>query len=63
MHFPEIILPRYRAVRSHEIAAHAPTQCKAYAILVEARFCSKDKTLQNFHHAGMQSILNPHYSG
>ena len=30
-------------MRSHEIATHAPTQCKAYAILVEARFCSKDK--------------------
>ena len=30
-------------MKSHEIAAHAPTQCKAYAILVEARFCSKDK--------------------
>ena len=30
-------------MRSHEIAAHAPTHCKAYAILVEARFCSKDK--------------------
>ena len=42
------ILPRYRAVRSHEIAAHAPTQCKAYAILVKARFCSKDKNSANF---------------
>ena len=42
------ILPRYRAVRSHEIAAYAPTQCKAYAILVEARFCCKDKNSANF---------------
>ena len=42
------ILPSYRAVRSHEIAAHAPTQCKAYAILVEARFCSKDKNAAKF---------------
>ena len=35
-------------MRSHEIAAHAPTQCKAYAILVKARFCSKDKNSANF---------------
>ena len=42
------ILPRYRAVRSHEIAAHAPTQCKAYATLVKARFCSKDTNSANF---------------
>ena len=35
-------------MRSHEIAAHAPTQCKAYAILVEAHFCSKDKNSANF---------------
>ena len=35
-------------MRSHEIAAHAPTQCKAYAILVEARFCSKDKNSAHF---------------
>ena len=34
-------------MRSHEIAAHAPTQCKAYAILVEARFCSKGKNSAN----------------
>ena len=37
-----MILPRYLAVRSHEIA------CKAYAILVKARFCSKDKNSANF---------------
>ena len=35
-------------MRSHEITAHAPTQCKAYAILVEARFCSKDKNSEKF---------------
>ena len=47
--FPKaVILPRYRAVRSHEIAVHAPTQCKAYTILVEACFCSKDKNGATF---------------
>ena len=48
MNTRNIILRRYRAVRSHEIAAHAPIQCKAYAILVEARFCSKDKNAAKF---------------
>ena len=27
---------------------HAPTQCKAYAILVKVRFCSKDKNTAKF---------------
>ena len=43
-----MILPRYRAVRSHEIAAHAPTQCKAYAILAKHVFALRTKTLQIF---------------
>jgi len=32
------ILPRYRAVRSHEIASACANSVQAYAILLEARF-------------------------
>ena len=35
-------------MRSHEITAHEPTQCKACATLVEARFCSVDKNAAKF---------------
>ena len=42
-----MILPRYRAVRSHKIASVCANSVQAYAILVEARFCSKDKTSAN----------------
>ena len=46
------ILPRYRAVRSHEIASACANSVQAYAILVQARFCSKDKNSAQFFHYG-----------
>ena len=41
------LLPHYHAVRSHEIASACANSVQAYAILVQARFCSKDKNSAN----------------
>ena len=50
-----LILPRYRAVRSHEIASACANSVQAYAILVEARFYSKDKNSANSFTTGEES--------
>lgn len=53
------VLPRYRALRSHEIASTCATSVQAYVIFVKTRFWSKDKSAEIFSTNGRQSPVSP----
>lgn len=58
-HRLKLVLPHYRAVRSHEIASACANSGQASAFFVQARFLSKDKDAVLFAENGQQSTSNP----